>query len=55
MVADAAATLEKVVAQGGAIVQPLHPGAPEAVARFRDPAGNVVRIYQERALADAGG
>src|SRR5690349_12608416 len=55
MVADAAATLEKVVAQGGAIVQPLHPGAPEVVARFRDPAGNVVGIYQERALADAGG
>lgn len=53
MVADAAAILEKVVAHGGAIAQPIHRGAPEIVARFRDPAGNVVGIYQERALADA--
>ena len=53
MVADAAAILERVVASGGAVAQPIHPGAPEIVARFRDPAGNVVGIYQERSLADA--
>ena len=55
MVADAAATLEKVVAHGGAIVQPVHPGAPEVIARFRDPAGNVVGVYQEKTLADRRG
>jgi hypothetical protein len=55
MVDDAAASLEKIVAHGGAIVQPLHPGASEIVARVRDPAGNLVGIYQERALADRRG
>jgi len=55
MVEDAATTLEKVVAHGGAIVQPLHPGSPEIVARVRDPACNLVGIYQERALADRRG
>ncbi len=53
MVADASAILERVVANGGAVAQPIHPGSPEIVARFRDPAGNVVGIYQERALVDA--
>lgn len=51
MVADAEATLPKVAAHGGEIVEPVHPGAPEIVARFRDPAGNLLGIYQERALA----
>ncbi|HEY2798319.1 MAG TPA: VOC family protein [Thermoanaerobaculia bacterium] len=55
MVADAAATLEKVVANGGAIVQPIHPDAPEIIARFRDPVGNVVGIYQESTLAATRG
>jgi predicted enzyme related to lactoylglutathione lyase len=55
MVADAAATLERVVAHGGAIVQPVHPDAPEVVARFRDPAGNLLGIYQERTLASPRG
>jgi uncharacterized protein len=54
MVADAAATLAKVVAQGGEVVQPVHPGAPEVTARFRDPAGNLVGIYQEKTLAAPG-
>ena len=51
MVADAEATLKKVVASGGEIVEPVHPGAPEIVARFRDPAGNVMGVYQEKGLA----
>jgi predicted enzyme related to lactoylglutathione lyase len=55
MVADAAATLETLVAHGGTIVQPLHPGDPEIIARFQDPAGNVVGIYQERELAKTRG
>jgi len=51
MVADAEATLRKIAAHGGEIVEPLHPGAPEIVALFRDPGGNLLGIYQERALA----
>ena len=48
MVMDAAAACDAVVANGGAIVQPIGADAPEITARFRDPAGNVVGIYQER-------
>jgi hypothetical protein len=36
-----------VVAQGGEIVQPIGVDAPEVTARFRDPGGNVVGLYQE--------
>lgn len=42
-----AATLDAVVANGGEIVQPLGVDAPEITARFRDPGGNVVGLYQE--------
>jgi predicted enzyme related to lactoylglutathione lyase len=51
MVADAEATLKKVVASGGEIVEPIQPGARDVVARFRDPAGNLMGIYEEKALA----
>ncbi len=47
MVEDAAATLEKIVPNGGEIVQPIGADAPEITARFRDPGGNVIGIYQE--------
>ncbi len=47
MVDDVAATLQAVVAQGGEIVQPIGVDAPEITARFRDPGGNVLGIYQE--------
>ncbi len=50
MVEDAAAAVKAIESNGGQIVQPIHPDAPEIVARFRDPAGNVVGIYQERSL-----
>jgi predicted enzyme related to lactoylglutathione lyase len=49
LVDDVAATLEAVVANGGEIVEPIGGDAPEITARFRDPAGNVVGLYQERA------
>jgi uncharacterized protein len=42
-----AATLEAVVTNGGEIVQPIGADAPETTARFRDPAGNVIGLYQE--------
>ena len=46
---DVAATIDKVVAHGGEIVQPIGVDAPEITARFRDPAGNVLGLYQEPA------
>ncbi|HEX4439566.1 MAG TPA: VOC family protein [Thermoanaerobaculia bacterium] len=55
MVADIAATIELIVANGGEIVQPPVLGAPDALARFRDPAGNLVGLYQEKALTREGG
>ena len=47
MVDDAAAAVEAVEAHGGEIVQAIGADAPEITARFRDPGGNVVGIYQE--------
>jgi hypothetical protein len=49
MVDDVAATLDKIVASGGEVVQPIGGDAPEITARFRDPAGNVIGLYQEPA------
>jgi uncharacterized protein len=47
MVDSVAATVDAVVAHGGEIVQPIGADAPEVTARFRDPAGNVIGLYQE--------
>jgi uncharacterized glyoxalase superfamily protein PhnB len=52
MVSDAAASAAAVLAAGGEIVQPVDPHAQELVARFRDPAGNVLGIYQQPGLAE---
>jgi predicted enzyme related to lactoylglutathione lyase len=52
MVADAVAAVEAVVAAGGEIVQPIDPNASEVFAWFRDPAGNVLGIYQQPGLAE---
>jgi predicted enzyme related to lactoylglutathione lyase len=49
MVDSVAATLDVVVANGGEIVQPIGADTPEITARFRDPAGNVIGLYQEPA------
>ena len=48
MVDSVAATVDAVVAHGGEIVQPIGADAPEITARFRDPAGNVIGLYQQR-------
>ncbi|QNI33774.1 VOC family protein [Alloacidobacterium dinghuense] len=42
-----AATIDAVVANGCEIVQRIGADAPEITARFRDPGGNVVGLYQE--------
>jgi hypothetical protein len=47
MVDSVAATAEAVTAHGGVIVRPIGADAPEITARFRDPGGNIVGLYQE--------
>jgi uncharacterized protein len=47
MVDSVAATADAVIAHGGEIVQPIGADAPEITARFRDPGGNVIGLYQE--------
>jgi predicted enzyme related to lactoylglutathione lyase len=49
MVESVAATIDVIVANGGEIVQPIGADAPEITARFRDPAGNVIGLYQHPA------
>ena len=49
MVDSVAATVDAVVANGGQIAQPMGADAPEITARFRDPAGNVIGLYQQPA------
>ena len=59
MVDDCAAAVEEVRAAGGVIVQEIGGDAPEITARFRDPAGNVLGLFEERprdhAAEDAAG
>ena len=49
MVDSVAATVAAVLAHGGQLVQPIGADAPEITARFRDPAGNVIGLYQSPA------
>lgn len=49
MVDSVSATVEAVIANGGEIVQAIGADAPEITARFRDPGGNVIGLYQEPA------
>ncbi|HXT15089.1 MAG TPA: VOC family protein [Gemmatimonadaceae bacterium] len=48
MVDSVAETLEKITARGGKVVQPIGGDAPEITARFSDPAGNILGLYQQR-------
>ena len=47
MVDSVAATVDSIVAHGCDIVQPIGADAPVITARFRDPGGNVIGLYQE--------
>lgn len=47
MVDSVAAACDLVMANGGEIVQPMGADAPEITARFRDPGGNVIGLYQQ--------
>lgn len=44
---DVAAAIERVLAEGCELVQPIGGDPGEVTARFRDPGGNVVGLYQE--------
>ena len=48
MVDSVAGTVDAILANKGEIVQPIGADAPEITARFRDPAGNVIGLYQQR-------
>jgi len=39
----------EIIANGGEIARPIGADAPEITARFRDPAGNILGLYQEPA------
>ena len=47
MVDSVEQTIEKIEASGCKIVQPIGMDAPEITARFSDPAGNIIGLYQE--------
>ena len=47
MVDSVEAACDAVVKNGGKIVQPIGADAPEITARFADPGGNIVGLYQQ--------
>jgi hypothetical protein len=49
MVDSVAEAIENVKASGGEIMQPIGGDPGEITARFRDPGGNVIGLYQEPA------
>lgn len=48
MVDNIEVAIQGVIAHGGKIIQPVGKDAPEITARFTDPAGNIIGLYQER-------
>ena len=54
MVDSVAAACRAVEAHGGAIVQPIGADHPEITARFRDPGGNIIGLYQQPPRAAQG-
>ena len=47
MVTSVEETITAIVKNSGEIVQPIGCDAPEITARFRDPAGNILGIFQQ--------
>ena len=47
MVDSVAKTIDAIITSGGRIVQEIGMDAPEVTARFSDPAGNTIGLYQE--------
>ena len=46
MVDSVASTIDTVLRERGELLQPIGADAPEITARFRDPGGNVIGLYQ---------
>jgi predicted enzyme related to lactoylglutathione lyase len=53
MMANARKAADAVVAAGGEIVKPVDPDSGEVYFLFRDPAGNVMGVYQQPGLEEA--
>jgi predicted enzyme related to lactoylglutathione lyase len=53
MAADAERASDAVVAAGGEIVTPVDPNQREVYFTFRDPAGNILGVYQQHGLAES--
>lgn len=51
MVKDAVKTVEEIVAAGGGMMTPVDPTQGEVIATFRDPAGNLLSIYENKDMA----
>jgi uncharacterized protein len=47
MVDSVEETINKIISSGGKITQPVGKDFPEITARFSDPAGNILGLYQE--------
>jgi Predicted enzyme related to lactoylglutathione lyase len=47
MVDDIESTMKAIIENGGKIVQPVGMDAPEITARFSDPTGNILGLYQQ--------
>lgn len=52
MVGDAAAAIERVLAAGGEIERPLGRDGDDLFAWVRDPAGNLIGVYEQPRLAE---
>jgi hypothetical protein len=48
MVDSVESTIDAITANGGEVVPPVGADTPEITARFRDPAGNIIGLYQLR-------
>ena len=47
MVDDIEASMKSVIDNGGKIIQPVGMDAPEITARFTDPTGNILGLFQQ--------
>ena len=47
MVDDIEASIKAVIKHGGKIIQPVGMEAPEITAKFSDPSGNVLGLFQQ--------
>jgi uncharacterized protein len=47
MIDDMTAAFDAVIRNGGEVLQPIDADTLEFIGRFRDPAGNVIGLYQD--------